>query len=274
VSTPAAADLTIAVLLPDVLGTYSDAGNAVVLAERARRRGVHAEICTVTLTDVPPRGADVYLLGGGEDAALPAAARWLLRHRLREALACAPAVLAVCAGFQLLGGTITDQAGRVVQGLELLDVDTVPGPRRAVGEVVASATIAAMGELTGFENHRGQTTLGPGVQPLAVPTRGTGNGTSQHGRPSEGARSGPVVGTYLHGPVLARNPALADHLLRLATGLDQPTLELPDQEPLRRAYLDLPTGARPAGWRPAGLIRAPRLSPQRRQSPGDQRSGT
>jgi CobQ-like glutamine amidotransferase family enzyme len=193
----------------------------------------------------PPRGADVYLLGGGEDAALPAAARWLLRHRLREALACAPAVLAVCAGFQLLGGTITDQAGRVVQGLELLDVDTVPGPRRAVGEVVASATIAAMGELTGFENHRGQTTLGPGVQPLAVPTRGTGNGTSQHGRPSEGARSGPVVGTYLHGPVLARNPALADHLLRLATGLDQPTLELPDQEPLRRAYLDLPTRARP-----------------------------
>jgi CobQ-like glutamine amidotransferase family enzyme len=194
VSTPAAADLTIAVLLPDVLGTYSDAGNAVVLAERARRRGVHAEICTVTLTDVPPRGADVYLLGGGEDAALPAAARWLLRHRLREALACAPAVLAVCAGFQLLGGTITDQAGRVVQGLELFDVDTVPGPRCAVGEVVASATIAATGELTGFENHRGQTTLGPGVRPWrSRPAATAPPRTVVRARgPSAGPSSGPT----------------------------------------------------------------------------------
>ncbi|MCE0763268.1 glutamine amidotransferase [Pseudonocardia kujensis] len=257
-SAPTAADLAIAVLLPDVLGTYSDAGNAVVLAERARRRGVSTQLLTVTLADAPPHGADVYVLGGGEDAALPAAARWLLRHRMRDALAEARAVLAVCAGFQLLGSTITDLAGRVVQGLEVLDADTAPGRERAVGEVVASATVATIGELTGFENHRGHTTLGPAVQPLAVPTRGTGNGTQQHGRPSEGALSGAIVATYLHGPVLARNPSLADHLLALATGLDQPPLDLPDQEPLRRAYLETSPHARGRRWRPIGRNRSRR----------------
>jgi hypothetical protein len=107
-----AADLTIAVLLPDLLGTYSDAGNAVVLAERARRRGISTEVLTVTIADAPPHSADIYVVGGGEDAAQPAAARWLLRHRMRDELAERHVVLAVCAGFQLLGTTITDRDGR------------------------------------------------------------------------------------------------------------------------------------------------------------------
>ncbi|AEA22326.1 CobB/CobQ domain protein glutamine amidotransferase [Pseudonocardia dioxanivorans CB1190] len=231
-------ELTIAVLLPDVLGTYSDAGNAVILAERARRRGIATQVCTVTIADAPPRSADIYVLGGGEDAAQQAAARWLLRHRMRDELADRHAVLAVCAGFQLLGTTITDRDGRVLEGVGALDVTTSAGPRRAVGEVIASATVSSIGELTGFENHRGHTTLGPGVQPLAVPSRGTGNGTRRHGRPTEGALTPTIVGTYLHGPVLARNPALADHLLGIATGQDLTPLDTPDQQAMRRAYLE------------------------------------
>jgi CobQ-like glutamine amidotransferase family enzyme len=231
--------LTIVVLLPDVLGTYSDAGNAVVLAERARRRGVPAQVHAVGIIDVPPRTADIYLLGGGEDIAQLTAARWLLRHWMRDELAERCVVLAVCAGLQLLGTTMTDRSGHTYDGAGVLDVTTTPGARRAVGEVIATAPDLAIGRLTGFENHQGHTTLGPGARPLAVVERGVGNGVPHAGRTVEGVRAGSVIGTYLHGPVLARNPALADHLLTIATGLELPPLELPDQEPMRRGYLDL-----------------------------------
>jgi CobQ-like glutamine amidotransferase family enzyme len=224
-------------LLPDVLGTYSDAGNAVVLAERARRRGVAAQVHAVGINDSPPRTADVYLLGGGEDTAQLTAARWLLRHRMRDELAERHVVLAVCAGLQLLGTTMTDRSGHPYDGAGVLDLTTAAGARRAVGEITANATEPAIGRLTGFENHQGRTTLGPDARPLAVVERGVGNGVLHSGRAVEGVRAGSVIGTYLHGPVLARNPALADHLLTLATGLDLAPLELPDQEPMRRGYL-------------------------------------
>jgi len=229
--------LAIVVLLPDVLGTYSDAGNAVVLAERARRREVAAEVHTVKITDSPPRTADIYLLGGGEDTAQLTAARWLVRHRMRDELAEHRVVLAVCAGLQLLGTAMTDRSGHTYDGAGVLDITTAAGARRAVGEVIATATEQAIGTLTGFENHQGRTTLGPDARPLAFLERGVGNGVPHAGRAVEGVQAGSVIGTYLHGPVLARNPTLADHLLTLATGLDLPPLELPDQEPMRRGYL-------------------------------------
>ena len=231
--------MVIAVLLPDLLGTYSDAGNAVVLAERARRRGIPAEVRLVGLADVPPRTADLYVIGGGEDTAQFAAAGWLARHRLRDELADRAVVLAVCAGFQLLGVSMTDRAGRTYPGAGVLDVATVPGARRAVGEVVATATVPGVGPLTGFENHLGRTTRGPGLRPLGHLERGIGNGAPGRGRGADGVvtATGRVIGTYLHGPVLARNPALADHLLTLATGRTLAPLQLPDQDPMRRAYL-------------------------------------
>lgn len=246
--------LAIAVLLPDVLGTYSDAGNAVVLAERARRRGVAAQVHAVGIADPPPRTADVYLLGGGEDTAQLTAARWLGRHRMRDELAERHVVLAVCAGLQLLGTAMTDRSGHTYDGAGVLDLATAPGARRAVGEVIATGIEPAIGTLTGFENHQGHTTLGPGARPLAVVERGVGNGVPDAGRAVEGVRAGSVVGTYLHGPVLARNPALADHLLTLATGLDLTPLELPDQEPMRRGYL--PARQRRLGARLASLLRS------------------
>ncbi len=231
--------LSIVVLLPDILGTYSDAGNAVVLAERARRRGIPADVRVVGFADVPPRTADLYVIGGGEDTAQLAAASWLVRHRLRDELAERAVVLAVCAGFQLLGTSMTDRVGRTYPGAGVLDVATTPGARRAVGEITTTATVPGIGRLTGFENHLGQSSLGAGVRPLGRVERGTGNGAPRRGHAVDGAitATATVIGTYLHGPVLARNPALADHLLTLATGHALAQLELPDQEPMRRAYL-------------------------------------
>ena len=233
-----ASTIRIGLLLPDVLGTYSDAGNAAVLAARARCRGIPAETLTIPADGTPPAGCDVYLLGGGEDTAQLFAADWLRRHRdLHHALDSSARILAVCAGLQILGHTMRDRAGRDHPGLGVLDLTTAPGRRRAVGQIITACAIPGVGQLTGFENHLGITTLGPGTAPLGTVV--TGNGTRDRtGRRAEGVLTDRVIGTYLHGPVLARNPALADHILTAITGTALAPLELPDQAALRRTYLD------------------------------------
>ncbi|HET9256376.1 MAG TPA: glutamine amidotransferase [Pseudonocardiaceae bacterium] len=224
----------IGLLLPDVLGTYSDVGNATVLAQRLRWRGIPAEIHTISARDVPPTSCAVYLLGGGEDNAQLFAAEWLRRQPgLRQAMASRAMTLAVCAGLQILGMSMTDSNGKHYPGLELLDITTAPGRKRSVGEVISTCAVPGVGCLTGFENHRGLTTLGPGTIALGRVITGTGNGTSG----GEGVLTDHIIGTYLHGPVLARNPALADHILHQATGHTLSPLDLPDQAALRATYL-------------------------------------
>jgi lipid II isoglutaminyl synthase (glutamine-hydrolysing) len=230
--------ITIGLLLPDVLGTYSDAGNAVVLSQRLRWRGITARVLHCDAQTTPPTGCDIYLLGGGEDTAQTYAATWLREHRaLCRALQQTATTLAVCAGLQILGHTITDRAGTPHPGAELLDLTTRPGKRRATGEVITRCTIPGIGLLTGFENHLGATTLGPDTTPLGHVLTGVGNGNRQQRHRTEGITTGRIIGTYLHGPVLARNPALADHILTTATGTTLPPLEAPDQAQLRRHYL-------------------------------------
>ncbi|MCU1619468.1 MAG: CobB/CobQ domain protein glutamine amidotransferase [Modestobacter sp.] len=225
----------IAALLPDVLGTYSDGGNVTVLAQRLRWRQIPVEICTVAAGDVPPADCDLYVLGGGEDGAQVFAADWLRRHsRLRATLEERAVTMVVCAGLQVLGRWMQDTAGRRHPGADVLDLTTKAGRRRAIGEVVSRCAIPGVGTLTGFENHRGVTTLGGGLRPLAEVVRGVGNGAGDHG---DGVLTSTVVGTYLHGPVLARNPALADAVLSMVTGRALPSLELQDQEAVRRLRL-------------------------------------
>jgi CobQ-like glutamine amidotransferase family enzyme len=235
-------DSTVAIglLLPDVLGTYSDTGNATILAQRLRWRSIPAEIVTITARDTPPTSCAVYLLGGGEDTAQLFAADWLRRHpELRLAMEASAVTLAVCAGLQVLGQSMTDTRGKHYPGLELLDITTAPGRQRSVGEVISTCAIPGVGSLTGFENHRGITTLGPGTTALGRVVTGTGNGTTEPGtrQRGEGVLTERVIGTYLHGPVLARNPALADHILQKITGQSLAPLELPDQAALRATYL-------------------------------------
>jgi CobQ-like glutamine amidotransferase family enzyme len=136
-----------------------------------------------------------------------------------EAGAC---VLGVCAGLQLLGHEFVAADGRRLEGLGHLDVRSarLAGPR-AVGEIAVASPL--LGELQGFENHRGDARLGPGAVPLGTVLHGVGNG---HDR-QEGAVQGNVVGTYLHGPVLVRNPALTDFLLGKVTGRALPAV--PDE---------------------------------------------
>ena len=226
-----------------LLGIYGDRGNATVLVKRLAWRGFDPVLTVVEPGDPLPDSGHVYLLGGGEDAAQISAVRALRADGgLHRAVDRRAAVLAVCAGYQIVGRSFTvGDSDDPVEGLGLLDVTTTRGPVRAVGEILSrwqpavddGQQTAIEGEdvwLTGFENHGGYTRLGPSAQPLASVEIGIGNCNDG----TEGAVAGTVIGTYPHGPLLARNPALADHVLELALGRKLPPLPRTEVAELRR----------------------------------------
>lgn len=211
--------LTVVLVYPGLLGTYGDRGNAAALAWRGRWLGVEVDLLVVAPGEPVPRLGDIYLLGGAEDEAQVAAVDLLRADGgLHDAVARGAQLLAVCAGYQVLGESFP-AGGRQQAGLGLLDVRTVRSDEpRAVGELVAVPAsgledLDRLPVLTGYENHAGRTELGAAARPLARVASGVGNGDG-----SEGAVMGTVLATYLHGPVLARNPALADLLLGRAVG--------------------------------------------------------
>ncbi|MEU2614303.1 glutamine amidotransferase [Micromonospora sp. NPDC007271] len=209
--------LRIVWIYPDLLSTYGDRGNALILARRAQLRGMPVEVLEVRSDQRLPATADIYLIGGGEDGPQALGAQRLLADGgLHRAVAQGSVVFGVCAGYQLLGTSFFAKGTRYA-GLELLDLSSDRGPTRAVGELAGEVDPRlGIPYLTGFENHGGRTHLGPGVSPLARVTTGVGNDGA-----TEGAWRGKLLGTYSHGPALARNPALADLLLRWATGVHQ-----------------------------------------------------
>ncbi|MFZ0665817.1 MAG: MurT ligase domain-containing protein, partial [Acidimicrobiales bacterium] len=227
--------LRIAVVHPDLLGTYGDGGNGKILACRAAWRGWPVELL-LARSDMALPSADIYCIGGGEDAPQVESAMLLQASILASAVDGGAAVLAVCAGFQVVGRSFPDANGSEHEGLGLLDVVTTRGTGpRSVGEVTADPVAPAIGTVslkrfTGFENHSGVTRLGTGCEPLGTVASGVGNGDGSN---TEGAWHARVVGTYLHGPVLARNPALADAMLHLATGRTIEPLDDSEEDALR-----------------------------------------
>ena len=202
-------------IYPDLLSTYGDRGNLIMLARRAKLRGLRVEPMQVNSDQPVPSQGDIYLLGGGED--LPqvlAAQRLRAGGGLNAAASNGAVIFAVCAGYQLVGTVFGGAQGEPVDGLGIMDISSSRGDKRGVGEVLADVDpTLGVEQLTGFENHQGVTRLGPGARPLARVLIGTGNGDG-----TEGAHAGRVLGTYLHGPALVRNPGLADLLLSWAAG--------------------------------------------------------
>jgi hypothetical protein len=220
------------------MGTYGDGGNSVVLRQRLQLRGIDAEIIEITLSDPVPSSLDLYTLGGAEDYAQRLATKHLIRHPgLQQAAARSAPVLAICAAVQVLGHWYETSAGERVDGVGLLDLTTSPQPARTIGEMVSTPLIDGLTQpLTGFENHRGGTVLGPESRPLAAVTKGAGN---RAGDGVDGAVQGSVFASYLHGPCLARNPELADLLLSRVVG-DLAPLDLDEVALLRRERLAAP----------------------------------
>ncbi len=214
-------------LYPDRLNIYADRGNIAVLAGRAAARGHEIEVTPVGLGDAVPE-ADLFYVGGGQDReqALVAPDFVAKGPALHEAVARGAAVLAVCGGYQLLGRFYRDRSGAELKGIGLLPLHTVAGERRMIGDVLLDCAWAGR-TLAGFENHAGRTILDEGAEPLGRVIAGFGNdGASGH----EGCRLERVYGTYLHGPLLPRNPWLADRLL--ADALAHATGEEPELAPL------------------------------------------
>jgi CobQ-like glutamine amidotransferase family enzyme len=227
-------ELAIVNVYPELLGTYGDSGNALALAHRASARGIDTRIIDVDVDDSLPQHGDIYLLGGGEDSAQLLAARALLHQQTAHHALTARPCLAVCAGLQLLAHRFRDADHRPHDGLGILDATCGRLTQRAVGEVITEPLdLPRVPTLTGFENHLGTATLGPAARPLGRLVAGIGNGDNQW----EGAIQGMIVATYLHGPVLIRNPALADLMLTRAVG-ELPEYEDPDVDRLRRERLD------------------------------------
>jgi CobQ-like glutamine amidotransferase family enzyme len=207
--------IEIAWIFPRLLNTYGDGGNILALVYRCRMRGIPTIVHRVAPGSALPR-ASLILIGGGQDRSQVVAAEALgrLRTPIREAIEDGSVVLGVCAGYQFLGDHYALPGGTKVPGLAVLDVATVAGPERFVGDVVAEPNpLLGLGApLAGFENHSGRTALGSDadLRPLGTLVQGRGN-NGQDG--SEGAFKGNVFGTYLHGPVLPNNPALCDLLI-------------------------------------------------------------
>ena len=228
-------------LYPDYLNIYADRGNIAVLARRAQARGHELAVRAIGMGDAVPVGeVDLLYVGGGQDREQELVARDLVTKAepLAAAVAGGAAFLAVCGGYQLLGRSYVDVAGNELPGIGLLPLETVAGTRRMIGNVLLDCPWAGR-SLAGFENHAGRTLLDEGAEPLGRVVAGFGNdGASGF----EGCRSGRVYGTYLHGPLLPRNPWFADRLLAEAlahaSGGEPPELEpLPDE--LERAAYDV-----------------------------------
>jgi CobQ-like glutamine amidotransferase family enzyme len=202
-------------LFPDYLNIYADRGNMAVLARRAEWRGHEVDVESLGAGDeLRPGRHDLYYIGGGQDREQELIAPALAAHgaALREAVAGGAALLAVCGGYQLLGRFYRDQSGDELPGVGLFPLHTVAGDRRMIGDVLLECELVPgeRGLLAGFENHAGRTYLDDGAEPLGRVLAGFGNdGESGF----EGCRAGRAVGTYLHGPLLPRNPWLADWLL-------------------------------------------------------------
>jgi lipid II isoglutaminyl synthase (glutamine-hydrolysing) len=221
-------ELKIAHLYPDLLDLYSDRGNVIILEKRAHWRGLTVTVDQITVGHEPSlKDYDILVMGGGMDREQVIVSTDLQKRRenLQEAVDSGTVILAICGGYQLLGHTFMTNGGKEIQGLGLLDIHTVGGAKRLVGNVVAEMEIeGVMTNIIGYENHSGKTYLGANVTPMAKVVKGFGNsGEDQY----EGVRQGNVFGTYLHGPLLAKNPQFADHLITLALRRRDLSVSLP-----------------------------------------------
>ncbi|HEY8737026.1 MAG TPA: glutamine amidotransferase [Candidatus Dormibacteraeota bacterium] len=211
--------LRIAHLYADEMNIYGDRGNMLTLTKRAEWRGIEVRVEVVGRGPLRDLAAfDLIFWGGGQDRDQELVfndAAEFKTDPVRRAVAEGSVVLAVCGGYQLLGRSYVTAAGKTLPGLNLVDLHTVPGQRRNIGNIVIDAGPLGLepSTLVGFENHSGKTYLGPGLQPLGRVLRGAGNNGEDGG---EGVVDGNVFGTYLHGSLLPKNPHFADLLIARA----------------------------------------------------------
>lgn len=205
--------ITVLQLYPHDMNIYGDWGNALTILRRLQWHGYAPKFIEYNPGDNFPAGADIIIGGGGQDAGQDKIKDDLLSigTKLHDLADDGAPMLMICGLYQLFGKFFKTQDGHTIEGISLLDIETHAGPERLTGNIVTRSH--QFGELIGYENHSGQTFLGEGVQALGRVLKGAGNNGQDD---TEGARYKNVIGTYLHGSLLPKNPALADHLIETA----------------------------------------------------------
>lgn len=213
-------DLHILHLHPSVLNVAGDGGNVRAVEQRARWRGIDAEVRRVDPGEaIDGAWPDITIIGGGQDTEMRVAADGLRGQAgaLRASVESGGVIFAVCAGLQLLGRTYVPSVGEPIVGLAMLDLETRGGPTRFMQHAACEVNLGGeSATVVGFENHSGLTEIGPDAVPFGTVVLGAGNNGqdgTEGARPADGS---PILATYLHGPVLPKNPWLADQLLAMA----------------------------------------------------------
>ncbi|MBY0550721.1 MAG: hypothetical protein K2W95_25805 [Candidatus Obscuribacterales bacterium] len=211
-------ELRIAHLYAHYLNIYGDRGNIIALLKRCAWRGIKTIVKDPGPgEDFSPDFFDVYFIGGGQDKQQQVVAADLLRKQafMNESVSAGAVILSICGGYQLLGHYYRPAEGDELKGISLIDAHTVAGNRRMIGNVVIQRQDGST--LTGFENHSGRTFLGPGTAALGKVITGNGNnGDDGFEGAAQPVGKGFVYGTYLHGSLLPKNPALADEIISKA----------------------------------------------------------
>lgn len=203
-------ELVILSLYPRDMNIYGDRGNVLALERRARAHGFAPRVVEVNPGDPLPERIDIVIGGGGQDSGQGRVAADLLQRgdAVRDLAADGTPMLMICGLYQLFGHRFLTHDGAELTGIGVLDVETRGGSERMIGNIVVASE--EFGEVIGFENHSGDTVLGPGSRPLGRVTRGAGNNPRDG---VEGARTANVIGSYLHGALLPKNPAISDFLV-------------------------------------------------------------
>lgn len=195
------------------MNIYGDHGNVLVLRRRLEWHGYSVNVVEYNPGDTFPDNIDIILGGGGQDSGQDKITEDLQKigPTLRRLADDNVPMLMVCGLYQLFGKFFKTQDGHVIKGISLLDCQTYAGNERLIGNTIVESE--GLGQILGYENHSGQTFLGPNAQPFAKVLKGAGNNGKDE---TEGARYKNVFGTYLHGPILPKNPEFADFLIEQA----------------------------------------------------------
>ena len=214
-------DLNICHLYPDLLNTYGDRGNILALRRRAQWHGINIQVTNITIgNSFDSSEYDIIFLGGGQDYEQEIIQADVLNQKgseIKTAIDNMKVFLCICGGYQLMGKYYKTWDGKEIEFLGALDLWTVGGKERMIGNIVFESDFISEGgkplKIVGFENHSGRTYLGEGIRPLGKVLSGSGNnGTDGY----EGAVYNNVYCSYSHGSLLPKNPRLTDHLLTLA----------------------------------------------------------
>jgi lipid II isoglutaminyl synthase (glutamine-hydrolysing) len=265
---PVIRTLRIVHLFPDLLSTYGDIGNIKTLVVRAEGRSIRVTVDHVLADSQSVPAGDVFVIGGGQDRDQVRVEASLahLGPAIERRISDGAALLAVCAGYQSLGRTYRSANGRIAHGPGIFPIDTIAGDDRLVGPAVAymapevalrmgAGSMPHRMTVVGFENHSGRTYLDDGAVPFAIVDVGHGNNGEDRTEgllaPQADATGNSLwIGTYLHGPLLPRNPHIADALIRAGlarTGQPQDLEDLDDRDDWR-AHDDYVSRSRGRPW--------------------------